>query len=141
MENIKKDEWLYEEFGIRREDMYVLYTTEGKIIKGNIIYYGCDKIIIKSQKGLYILPHHLIEMLKPLPIEEGRFNVGDILEIKKEFVATISKSIYLLNCGSKIEIKEIDRKTAIINWYGGITTYEFVVGIDVLNKNCVIVKN
>ncbi len=87
MENIKKDEWLYEEFGIKVNNRYICTPKIGKTISGKILNFSpSNNIVIKAEDGLHILPYKEILELKPLPIEEERFKVGDYFELKQECI-------------------------------------------------------
>ncbi|NGS95768.1 hypothetical protein G6Z25_02385 [Clostridium perfringens] len=87
MENIKKDEWLYEEFGIKVDNRYLCTPKIGKTISGKILNFSpSNNIVIKAEDGLHILPYKEILELKPLPIEEERFKVGDYFELKQECI-------------------------------------------------------
>lgn len=71
MENIKKDEWLYEEFGIKVNNRYLCIPKNGKAIRGQILNFSpSNNIVIKCEDGLHIIPYKEILELRPLPIKE-----------------------------------------------------------------------
>lgn len=87
MENNKKDEWLYEEFGIKVDNRYLCITkNEDKIIGQILNFSPNNNIVIKSEDGLHILLYKEILELRPLPIKEERFKVGDYFELKQECI-------------------------------------------------------
>lgn len=87
MENIKKDEWLYEEFGIKVDNKYICVPKTGKTISGQILNFSpSNNIVIKAEDGLHIIPYKEILELRPLPIKEERFKVEDYFELKQECI-------------------------------------------------------
>lgn len=87
MENIKKDEWLYEEFGIKVNNRYICTPKIGKTISGKILNFSpSNNIVIKAEDGLHILPYKEILELRPLPIKKERFKVGDYFEVDRDFI-------------------------------------------------------
>lgn len=86
MENIKKDEWLYEEFGIKVNNRYLCIPKNSKAIRGQILNFSpCNNVVIKAEDGLHILPYSEILSLRPLPIKEEKFKVGMKLELKRDY--------------------------------------------------------
>ncbi|MGU8678991.1 hypothetical protein ACV3Q3_12605 [Clostridium perfringens] len=87
MENIKKDEWLHEEFGIKVDNRYLCIRKNEDRIIGQILNFSPrSNIAIKCEDGLHIIPYKEILELRPLPIEEDRFKVGDYFELKQECI-------------------------------------------------------
>lgn len=87
MENIKKDEWLHEEFGIKVDNRYLCIRKNEDRIVGQILNFSPrSNIAIKCEDGLHIIPYKEILELRPLPIEEERFKVGDYFELKQECI-------------------------------------------------------
>ncbi|MDK0621697.1 hypothetical protein P5E90_12715 [Clostridium perfringens] len=85
MENIKKDEWLHEEFGIKVDNKYLCIRKNEDRIVGQILNFSPrSNIAIKCEDGLHIIPYKEILELRPLPIKEERFKVGDYFELKQE---------------------------------------------------------
>ncbi|EPB8173120.1 hypothetical protein ACRTAL_002295 [Clostridium perfringens] len=87
MENIKKDEWLHEEFGIKVDNRYLCICKNEDRVVGQILNFSPrSNIAIKCEDGLHIIPYKEILELRPLPIEEERFKVGDYFELKQECI-------------------------------------------------------
>ncbi|EGT3619830.1 hypothetical protein FJ641_10555 [Clostridium perfringens] len=87
MENIKKDEWLHEEFGIKVNNRYICIRKNEDRIVGQILNFSPrNNIAIKCEDGLHIIPYKEILELRPLPIEKERFKVGDYFELKQECI-------------------------------------------------------
>lgn len=87
MENIKKDEWLHEEFGIKVDNRYLCIRKNEDRIVGQILNFSPrSNIAIKCEDGLHIIPYKEILELRPLPIEEEKFKVGDYFELKQECI-------------------------------------------------------
>lgn len=87
MENIKKDEWLHEEFGIKVDNRYLCIRKNEDRIVGQILNFSPrSNIAIKCEDGLHIIPYKEILELRPLPIEEERFKVGDHFEVDRDFI-------------------------------------------------------
>lgn len=87
MENIKKDEWLHEEFGIKVDNRYLCIRKNEDRIIGQILNFSPrSNIAIKCENGLHIIPYKEILELRPLPIKEERFKVGDYFELKQECI-------------------------------------------------------
>ena len=87
MENIKKDEWLHEEFGIKVNNRYICIRKNDDRIVGQILnFIPRSNIAIKCEDGLHIIPYKEILELRPLPIEKERFKVGDYFELKQECI-------------------------------------------------------
>ncbi|MBO3356193.1 hypothetical protein [Clostridium perfringens] len=87
MENIKKDEWLHEEFGIKVNNRYICIRKNDDRIVGQILNFSPrSNIAIKCEDGLHIIPYKEILELRPLPIEKERFKVGDYFELKQECI-------------------------------------------------------
>ncbi|WP_075810232.1 hypothetical protein [Clostridium perfringens] len=85
--NNKKDEWLYEEFGIKVDNRYLCITkNEDKVIGQILNFSPSNNIVIKTEDGLHILPYKEILELRPLPIKEEEFKVGDYFELKQECI-------------------------------------------------------
>lgn len=143
MENIKKDEWLYEEFGIKVNNRYICTPKIGKTIIGQILNFSPrSNIAIKCEDGLHIMPYKEILELRPLPIEEERFKVGYILEVKKEFFTPVygDNCIYthLLRKETKLLIKNIHKtELEVLDWKTGASIW---VKIDVVKDNCKVVR-
>ena len=67
----KKDEWLYEEFGIKVNNRYICTPKIGKTISGKILNFSpSNNIVIKAEDGLHILPYKEILELRPLSKEK-----------------------------------------------------------------------
>lgn len=87
MENIKKDEWLHEEFGIKVDNKYLCIRKNEDRVVGQILNFSPrSNIAIKCEDGLHIIPYKEILELRPLPIEEERFKVGNYFELKQECI-------------------------------------------------------
>lgn len=85
--NNKKDEWLHEEFGIKVDNRYLCIRKNEDRIIGQILNFSPrSNIVIKCEDGLHIIPYKEILELRPLPIKEERFNVGDYFELKQECI-------------------------------------------------------
>ncbi|MBI6005943.1 hypothetical protein H8J86_08245 [Clostridium perfringens] len=125
MENIKKDEWLYEEFGIKVNNRYICTPKIGKTISGKILNFSpSNNIVIKAEDGLHILPYKEILELKPLPIKEERFKVGDYFELKQECIV-----------GDFVLEGKIDDIIATTVFYKGINGIIYYVDNDYIYVN------
>ncbi|MDM0659994.1 hypothetical protein QTH47_12790 [Clostridium perfringens] len=143
MENIKKDEWLHEEFGIKVDNKYLCIRKNEDRIVGQILNFSPrSNIAIKCEDGLHIIPYKEILELRPLPIKEERFKVGDILEVKKEFFTPVygDNCIYtrLLRKETKLLIKNIHKtELEVLDWKIGTSIW---VKIDVVKDNCKVIS-
>ncbi|MDC4245661.1 hypothetical protein [Clostridium perfringens] len=83
----KKDEWLHEEFGIKVDNRYLCIRKNEDRVVGQILNFSPrSNIAIKCEDGLHIIPYKEILELRPLPIKEERFKVGDYFELKQECI-------------------------------------------------------
>ncbi|XZH34285.1 hypothetical protein ACSW8L_15350 (plasmid) [Clostridium perfringens] len=139
MENIKKDEWLYEEFGIKVDNKYICVPKTGKTISGQILNFSpSNNIVIKAEDGLHIIPYKEILELRPLPTEEERFKVGYILEVKKDFFVDNCIYTYLLKKGTKLLIEKIHKtELEVMDWKTGAS---ILIKIDEIEDNCKIIR-
>lgn len=143
MENIKKDEWLHKEFGIKVDNKYLCIRKNEDRIVGQILNFSPrSNIAIKCEDGLHIIPYKEILELRPLPIKEERFKVGDILEVKKEFFTPVygDNCIYtrLLRKETKLLIKNIHKtELEVLDWKIGTSIW---VKIDVVKDNCKVIS-
>lgn len=71
MENIKKDEWLHEEFGIKVDNRYLCIRKNEDRVVGRILNFSPrSNIAIKCEDGLHIIPYKEILELRLLPKEK-----------------------------------------------------------------------
>ncbi|MGM8331730.1 hypothetical protein [Clostridium perfringens] len=71
MENVKKDEWLHEEFGIKVDNRYLCIRKNEDRVIGQILNFSPrSNIAIKCEDGLHIIPYKEILELRPLPKEK-----------------------------------------------------------------------
>lgn len=144
MENIKKDEWLHEEFGIKVDNRYLCIRKNEDRIVGQILNFSPrSNIAIKCEDGLHIIPYKEILELRPLPIEEEKFKMGYILEVKKEFFIPVysDNCIYtrLLRKGIKLLIQNINKtELEVFDWRTGTSIW---VKTDVVKDNCKMVRS
>ncbi len=143
MENIKKDEWLHEEFGIKVNNKYLCIRKNEDRIVGQILNFSPrSNIAIKCEDGLHIIPYKEILELRPLPIKEERFKVGDILDVKKEFFTPVYGDnciyTYLLKKGTKLLIEKIHKtELEVMDWKTGAS---ILIKIDEIEDNCKIIR-
>lgn len=86
MENIKKDEWLHEEFGIKVNNRYVCIRKNEDRIVGQILNFSPrSNIAIKCEDGLHIIPYKEILELRPLIVKnKTTFKVGDVVRVVED---------------------------------------------------------
>ena len=86
MENIKKDEWLHEEFGIKVNNRYVCIRKNEDRTVGQILNFSPrSNIAIKCEDGLHIIPYKEILELRPLIVKnKTTFKVGDVVRVVED---------------------------------------------------------
>ena len=86
MENIKKDEWLYEEFGIKVDNRYLCICKNEDRVVGKILNFSPrSNIAIKCEDGLHIIPYKEILELRPLIVKnKTTFKVGDVVRVVED---------------------------------------------------------
>ena len=139
MENIKKDEWLHEEFGIKVDNRYLCICKNEDRIVGQILNFSPrSNIAIKCENGLHIIPYKEILELRPLPITEEKFKVGYILEVKKDFFVDNCIYTYLLKKETKLLIEKIHKtELEVMDWKTGASV---LIKIDEIEDNCKIIR-
>lgn len=117
MENIKKDEWLYEEYKNLKDKRYVCTCNNERNIVGQIIDLNPNNhIMLKNNEGIYIFNLNEIKEVRPIPkitkSDIDQLKEDDIIEVVQSFVGLLENKNMMKHKiiqNSKYKIKSLSK--------------------------------